>query len=127
MRIIIIINLLFDLVCTSTLAIGVNLPAHLVIIKSTKFYSTPVYIDYSITQIMQMIGRAGRPQVLILFIRFIFLNKKILKNHLKIKSKSKKKKFDTSATSVIMTKQNDKVMRKSSSYFFYIILFNFIH
>ena len=50
-------------VSTSTLAIGVNLPAHLVIIKSTKHYSSSSYIDYSTSQILQMIGRAGRPQV----------------------------------------------------------------
>ena len=51
------------LVSTSTLAIGVNLPAHLVIIKSTKHYASPNYVDYSNLDIHQMIGRAGRPQV----------------------------------------------------------------
>ncbi|XP_063933592.1 probable ATP-dependent DNA helicase HFM1 isoform X2 [Zophobas morio] len=47
---------------TSTLAIGVNLPAHLVIIKSTQYYERQKFVEYSETQILQMIGRAGRPQ-----------------------------------------------------------------
>ena len=64
---------------TSTLAIGVNLPAHLVIIKSTQHYVASSYAEYSETQVLQMIGRAGRPQ------------------------------FDTSATAVIMTKNSMKV------------------
>jgi len=50
-------------VSTSTLAMGVNLPAHLVIIKSTQRYVMGSYQEYSETQILQMIGRAGRPQV----------------------------------------------------------------
>ena len=50
-------------VATSTLAMGVNLPAHLVIIKSTQHYVMGLYQEYSETQILQMIGRAGRPQV----------------------------------------------------------------
>lgn len=41
----------------------VNLPAHLVIIKSTAHYVMGVFQEYSETQILQMIGRAGRPQV----------------------------------------------------------------
>ncbi|KAG0485407.1 hypothetical protein HPP92_009486 [Vanilla planifolia] len=52
------------LVCTSTLAWGVNLPAHLVIIKGTEYYDgkTKRYVDFPITDILQMMGRAGRPQ-----------------------------------------------------------------
>jgi len=42
---------------------GVNLPAHLVIVKSTQRYVMGSYQEYSETQILQMIGRAGRPQV----------------------------------------------------------------
>ncbi|NXN97022.1 HFM1 helicase, partial [Rhinopomastus cyanomelas] len=59
---------------TSTLAVGVNLPAHLVVIKSTMHYVGGVFQEYSETDILQMIGRAGRPQ------------------------------FDTTATAVIMTR-----------------------
>jgi len=70
---------LLILFCTSTLALGVNLPAHLVIIKGTKMYQKQQYVDYSTTQILQMIGRAGRPQ------------------------------FDKTATSVIMTSDQDRV------------------
>nr|XP_010301135.1 PREDICTED: probable ATP-dependent DNA helicase HFM1 [Balearica regulorum gibbericeps] len=59
---------------TSTLAMGVNLPAHLVVIKSTMHYVGGVFQEYNETDILQMIGRAGRPQ------------------------------FDTTATAVIMTR-----------------------
>ncbi|XP_068653743.1 DExH-box ATP-dependent RNA helicase DExH14 isoform X1 [Aristolochia californica] len=52
------------LVSTSTLAWGVNLPAHLVIIKGTEYYDGKAkrYVDFPITDILQMMGRAGRPQ-----------------------------------------------------------------
>jgi ATP-dependent DNA helicase HFM1/MER3 len=64
--------------CTSTLAIGVNLPTHLVVIKNTvtwKDRGTKEYVDL---EIMQMLGRAGRPQ------------------------------FDDSGVAVIMTKKEQK-------------------
>nr|XP_015210859.1 PREDICTED: probable ATP-dependent DNA helicase HFM1 isoform X2 [Lepisosteus oculatus]XP_015210860.1 PREDICTED: probable ATP-dependent DNA helicase HFM1 isoform X2 [Lepisosteus oculatus] len=63
---------------TSTLAMGVNLPAHLVVIKSTMHYVGGMFQEYSETDILQMIGRAGRPQ------------------------------FDTTATAVIMTRSQTK-------------------
>nr|CAH8838569.1 unnamed protein product [Trichobilharzia regenti] len=50
------------LTCTSTLAMGVNLPAHLVIIKNTEQYIDGDLVGYNSTQISQMVGRAGRPQ-----------------------------------------------------------------
>lgn len=62
-----------DAVTTSTLAMGVNLPAHLVIIKSTMHYAGGMFEEYSETDILQMIGRAGRPQVshsILLFVTF---------------------------------------------------------
>lgn len=65
---------LFILCCTSTLAMGVNLPAHLVIIKNTSFYDEGKFKPYSESSLVQMMGRAGRPQ------------------------------FDVEATAVIMTK-----------------------
>lgn len=51
-------------VATSTLAWGVNFPAHLVIIKGTEYYDARQrgYVDMSITDLLQMLGRAGRPQ-----------------------------------------------------------------
>lgn len=49
------------LCCTSTLAVGVNLPAYLVIVKGTKCWSNNGFVEYSETDILQMIGRAGRP------------------------------------------------------------------
>lgn len=77
------------LVTTSTLAMGVNLPAHLVIIKTTKCYTDGEYRDYSESAILQMTGRAGRPL------------------------------FDTSAYAVIMTTTNDKVSNSFEIVFFY--------
>jgi ATP-dependent DNA helicase HFM1/MER3 len=52
---------------TSTLAQGVNLPAHLVVLKGTRRWAReggepPGYKEYDRTTVLQMIGRAGRPQ-----------------------------------------------------------------
>ncbi|XP_063891886.1 uncharacterized protein LOC110374698 [Helicoverpa armigera] len=66
------------LITTTTLAMGVNLPAHLVIVKNTQQYVNGAYQEYSISTVLQMVGRAGRPQ------------------------------FDTEATAVIMTRLVDK-------------------
>ena len=51
------------LVATATLAWGVNLPARLVIIKGTEYFDSKSkrYVDMPVTDILQMIGRAGRP------------------------------------------------------------------
>ncbi|THH19463.1 hypothetical protein EW146_g1691 [Bondarzewia mesenterica] len=49
-------------VATSTLAVGVNLPAHVVVIKGVKMFQGSAMEEYSDLDIMQMIGRAGRPQ-----------------------------------------------------------------
>ena len=52
------------LVSTATLAWGVNLPAHTVIIKGTQIYN-PVkaaWDELGHMDVMQMFGRAGRPQ-----------------------------------------------------------------
>lgn len=62
--------------CTSTLAVGINLPCHLVIIKNTVSYQNDGIKEYADLEIMQMLGRAGRPQ------------------------------FDDSAVAVIITKQD---------------------
>ncbi|XP_066257533.1 probable ATP-dependent DNA helicase HFM1 [Euwallacea similis] len=67
------------LVTTSTLAMGVNLPAHLVIVKGTKCFSDGGYKDYDEISIFQMIGRAGRSQ------------------------------FDNSATALILTSNQDRL------------------
>ena len=52
------------LCCTATLAWGVNLPAHTVIIKGTELYDPERggFVDVSILDILQIFGRAGRPQ-----------------------------------------------------------------
>ena len=63
--------------CTSTLAVGVNLPCHLVVIKNTVTFTRENMLqEYSDLEVMQMLGRAGRPQ------------------------------FDDSAVAVIMTRQS---------------------
>ncbi|EUC36769.1 hypothetical protein COCCADRAFT_2243 [Bipolaris zeicola 26-R-13] len=48
--------------CTSTLAVGVNLPCHLVIVKNTMAWGPAGHQEYSDLEMMQMLGRAGRPQ-----------------------------------------------------------------
>lgn len=50
------------IVSTSTLAWGVNLPAHTVIIKGTQIYNPELgtWIELSPQDLMQMMGRAGR-------------------------------------------------------------------
>ncbi len=52
------------LVSTSTLAWGVNLPAHTVIIKGTQIYSPEKgrWVELGALDVLQMLGRAGRPQ-----------------------------------------------------------------
>ncbi|KIH88793.1 dead deah box DNA helicase [Sporothrix brasiliensis 5110] len=64
--------------CTSTLAVGVNLPCHTVILKGTLRYHNGKFSEYDECEVMQMIGRAGRPQ------------------------------FDTSATAIILTRAENK-------------------
>jgi len=51
------------LVATATLAWGVNLPARFVIVKGTEYFDGKQsrYVDYPLTDVLQMIGRAGRP------------------------------------------------------------------
>lgn len=52
------------LVSTATLAWGVNLPAHVVIIKGTQIYNPEKgrWVELSSQDVLQMLGRAGRPQ-----------------------------------------------------------------
>lgn len=72
------------LVATSTLAWGVNLPAYLVIVKGTQFFDAKIekYRDMDLTDVLQMMGRAGRPS------------------------------FDTSGVAVVFTKQSTKQFYK---------------
>ncbi|KAI5119901.1 hypothetical protein M0805_003705 [Coniferiporia weirii] len=51
------------LCCTATLAWGVNLPAHAVIIKGTQIYDAGQgkFVDLSVLDVLQIFGRAGRP------------------------------------------------------------------
>lgn len=52
------------LCCTATLAWGVNLPAYAVVIKGTQVYDAGkgAFVDLSILDVLQIFGRAGRPQ-----------------------------------------------------------------
>lgn len=52
------------LCCTATLAWGINLPAHTVVVKGTEVYNPEKggLVDLSILDVMQIFGRAGRPQ-----------------------------------------------------------------
>ncbi|KAJ1719220.1 Pre-mRNA splicing, partial [Coemansia erecta] len=52
------------LVATATLAWGVNLPAHTVVIKGTRVYDAArgAWAELSPQDVLQMLGRAGRPQ-----------------------------------------------------------------
>lgn len=52
------------LCCTATLAWGVNLPAHTVIIKGTQLYDAQKggFKDLGMLDVQQIFGRAGRPQ-----------------------------------------------------------------
>ncbi|KAJ3810639.1 Sec63-domain-containing protein [Lentinula lateritia] len=51
------------LCCTATLAWGVNLPAHAVVIKGTQVYNSSKgkFTDLSVLDVLQVFGRAGRP------------------------------------------------------------------
>ncbi|EXJ61171.1 uncharacterized protein A1O5_11963 [Cladophialophora psammophila CBS 110553] len=52
-----------NIICsTSTLAVGVNLPCYLVILKGTKAWTDNGFKEYADLEVMQMLGRAGRPQ-----------------------------------------------------------------
>ncbi|KAA1086059.1 Sec63 [Puccinia graminis f. sp. tritici] len=78
------LNKISVLCTTSTLSVGVNLPARCVIIRGTKTYrggtsSRDGFEDYSELDLIQMMGRAGRPQ------------------------------FDDEGVAVVMTSQNDKM------------------
>ena len=52
------------LVCTATLAWGVNLPGHMVIIKGTQIYNPEngKWVELSSQDVLQMLDRAGQPQ-----------------------------------------------------------------
>lgn len=48
--------------CTSTLAMGLNLPCHMVVLKGTTSYQEGSLAEMSDLEFNQMLGRAGRPQ-----------------------------------------------------------------
>ena len=64
------------LIATATVAWGVNFPAHLVVVKGTEYFDPKQkrYVDMPITDVLQMMGRAGRPQVNFLIYIIYFKN-----------------------------------------------------
>ena len=60
------------LIATSTLAWGVNFPAHLVIVKGTEYFDgkTKRYVDFPITDVLQMMG-----ELIKLFLIYVLLKK----------------------------------------------------
>ncbi|CAK5119421.1 unnamed protein product [Meloidogyne enterolobii] len=52
------------MMCTATLAWGVNLPAYAVIIRGTEIFDPQkgIFTDIGILDVQQIFGRAGRPQ-----------------------------------------------------------------
>ncbi|KAF9075685.1 Sec63 Brl domain-containing protein [Rhodocollybia butyracea] len=50
------------IIATTTLAVGVNLPAHTVVMKGVHTFQNNASVEYSDLDVMQMLGRAGRPQ-----------------------------------------------------------------
>lgn len=57
-------GLLKVLCCTATLAWGVNLPAYAVVIRGTQLYDPQKgsFVDLGVLDVLQIFGRAGRPQ-----------------------------------------------------------------
>ncbi len=55
------------MIATATVAWGVNFPAHLVVIKGTEYYDGKQkrYVDMPITDVLQMMGRAGKSAALL--------------------------------------------------------------
>ena len=52
-------------VVSRQLAWGLSLSSHLVVVMDTQYYNGKVhsYDDYPVTDVLQMIGRANRPQI----------------------------------------------------------------
>ncbi|XP_008482683.1 uncharacterized protein LOC103519375 [Diaphorina citri] len=103
-----------SLVLSAPSAIGVNLPAHLVIVKSTENYvGASGYQEYKETQILQMIGRAGRPQYDTEAIAVILTkqqNQEYKETQiLQMIGRAGRPQYDTEAIAVILTKQQNQV------------------
>lgn len=71
------------LCCTATLAWGVNLPAYAVVIKGTDVYDSSAgkFVDLSILDVLQIFGRAGRPQYEDLGVGYIITSEERLSHY----------------------------------------------
>ncbi|EUC57708.1 activating signal cointegrator 1 complex subunit 3, putative [Rhizoctonia solani AG-3 Rhs1AP] len=74
------------LCCTATLAWGVNLPAHAVIIKGTQVYDSArgSFVDLSVLDVLQIFGRAGRPGMETSGVGYICTNEEKLDHYLNV-------------------------------------------
>ncbi|KAF8680937.1 Sec63 protein, partial [Rhizoctonia solani] len=74
------------LCCTATLAWGVNLPAHAVIIKGTQVYDSArgAFVDLSVLDVLQIFGRAGRPGMESSGVGYICTNEDKLDHYLNV-------------------------------------------
>ncbi|KAJ1308595.1 hypothetical protein OPQ81_004293 [Rhizoctonia solani] len=74
------------LCCTATLAWGVNLPAHAVIIKGTQVYDSArgSFVDLSVLDVLQIFGRAGRPGMESSGVGYICTNEEKLDHYLNV-------------------------------------------
>ncbi|CAE7137246.1 unnamed protein product [Rhizoctonia solani] len=74
------------LCCTATLAWGVNLPAHAVIIKGTQVYDSArgSFVDLSVLDVLQIFGRAGRPGMESSGVGYICTNEDKLDHYLNV-------------------------------------------
>ena len=44
---------------------GMTMSAHLVVVMDTQYYNGKIhaYVDYPVTDVLQMVGRANRPEI----------------------------------------------------------------
>ena len=82
---------------TTTLAQGVNLPARLVVVMSTLQWRGPKrgYVEYDRSTVLQMIGRAGRPQYVVSFTITRMIPKQTKNTHTQVRHGCQSSDYDT--------------------------------
>ncbi len=108
------------LIATATLAWGVNLPAYLVIVKGTEYFDGKLsrYVDYPVTDILQMMGRAGKGNHLKkIFLFFLVIRVIFLMNSFSSHCwRTGRPQFDKEAVAVIMCEESKKNFLKKFLY-----------